>query len=87
MVLSRPRKLRIEVEAALDEIRPALLADGGNVEVVGVDEEGAVSILFQGACATCPSQSATLRLLLEPMLKKHIPDVTLVIPVDPTAAL
>lgn len=86
MTPSNPRSLRNEVEAAMDEIRPALLADGGNVEVVGVDDEGAVSVLFQGACATCPSQSATLRLLLEPMLKKHLPGVTQVIPVDPAAA-
>ena len=78
-------QLRSEVEAALDQIRPALLADGGNVEVVGVDETGAVSLLFQGACVTCPSQLATLRLLLEPMLKKRIPAVTEVIPVDPEA--
>ena len=75
--------LRAEVEATLDQIRPALLSDGGNVEVVGVDETGTVSLLFQGACVACPSQLATLRLLLEPLLKKRIPAVTQVIPVDP----
>jgi len=79
-------QLRAEVEAALDQIRPALLVDGGNVEVVGVDDAGAVSLLFQGACVTCPSQLATLRLLLEPLLKKKVPSVTQVIPVDPGTA-
>ena len=77
--------LRSEVELALDQMRPALLADGGNVEVMGVDEGGAVSLIFQGACANCPSQLATLRLLLEPMLKARIPSITQVIPVDPDA--
>lgn len=86
MAFASPEKLRGEVEAVLDEIRPALLADGGNVEVVGVDDAGAVSLLFQGTCVRCPSQFATLRLLIEPLLKKRIPAVTQVIPVDPASA-
>ena len=76
--------VRNQVELALDQIRPALVADGGNVEVVAVDESGAVSLLFQGACVGCPSQRATLRLLLEPLLKQRIPGISEVIPVDPS---
>lgn len=76
--------MRNQVEIALDQIRPALIADGGNVEVMAVDEGGAVSLLFQGACVDCPSQRATLRLLLEPLLKQRIPGISEVIPVDPS---
>jgi Fe-S cluster biogenesis protein NfuA len=77
------RRLRLQVESALDRLRPALLLDGGNVELAGVDEDGAVSVLFQGACARCPAQLATLRLVLEPTLRREIPAVREVIPVDP----
>jgi Fe-S cluster biogenesis protein NfuA len=77
------RRLRLQVESAIDRLRPALLLDGGNVELAGVDEDGAVSLLFQGACATCPAQLATLRLVIEPTLRREIPAVKQVIPVHP----
>jgi Fe-S cluster biogenesis protein NfuA len=84
MEIEMAQHVRNQVELALDQIRPALVADGGNVEVVAVDESGAVSLLFQGACVGCPSQRATLRLLLEPLLKQRIPGISEVIPVDPS---
>ena len=62
-----------ELEEALDRLRPALIADGGNVELLGVDEKGGATIVLQGACSGCPSQIATLRLLLEPALKSAVP--------------
>lgn len=83
MELGIAQHTRNQVEMALDLVRPALVADGGNVEVVAVDDDGAVSLLFQGACANCPSQRATLRLLLEPFLKQRIPSISEVIPVGP----
>ena len=49
------------VEAWLDRIRPALVADGGNVELVGVEHDGTVRVVLQGTCADCPAQLATLR--------------------------
>ncbi|NIP26815.1 MAG: NifU family protein, partial [Phycisphaerae bacterium] len=53
--------LKDRVEEALDGIRPALQADGGNVELVEVDEEnGIVKVQLQGACAGCPSSEITL---------------------------
>ena len=64
------------VRAALDMIRPGLLVDGGNVELLGVEEDGTVRIEFQGACLTCPSQSMTLSLVLEPYLKDAVKGVT-----------
>jgi hypothetical protein len=52
-------------------LRPGLLADGGNVELVGVDGAGVVSVLFQGACIQCPAQLATLRFVIEATLRKE----------------
>jgi Fe-S cluster biogenesis protein NfuA len=77
------RRLRPQVEAVLDRLRPGLVADGGNVELVGVDEGGAVSVLFQGACASCPAQLATLRFAIEAALRREIPAVSQVVPADP----
>jgi Fe-S cluster biogenesis protein NfuA len=75
------RPLRERVEAALDRLRPALLADGGNVELVDVDEDGTVQVVLQGACATCPAQPATLRFGLEAALQSAVPGVTRVVSV------
>lgn len=56
------------VDKALDEIRPYLIADGGNVEVAGV-ESGNVLLRLQGACGTCPSSTATLKMGIERQLR------------------
>lgn len=74
------RRLRMQVEAVIDRLRPGLALDGGNVELAGVDEDGAVSLLFQGACASCPAQLATLRLVIEPTLRREVPGVSEVVP-------
>lgn len=80
------QRLRAQVENVIDRLRPGLLADGGNVELVGVDANGVVSLLFQGACARCPSQLATLRFVIDATLRREIPAVTQVVPVEPQAA-
>lgn len=77
------RRLRTQVEAVVDRLRPGLLADGGNVELVGVDGAGVVSVLFQGACIQCPAQLATLRFVIEATLRKEIPAISQVVPVEP----
>lgn len=77
------RRLRAQVETVLDRLRPGLLLDGGNVELAAVDEDGAVSLLFQGACVRCPAQLATLRFVIEPTLRREVPAVREVVPVDP----
>jgi Fe-S cluster biogenesis protein NfuA len=79
------RPLRAKLELALDRLRPALIADGGNVELLGVSEDGTARIEFQGTCATCPAQSATLRLALEPAMKSEIPELTALVPVSTVA--
>jgi Fe-S cluster biogenesis protein NfuA len=73
-ILTRP--LRDRIEATLDRLRPALAADGGNVELLDVDEDGNVRLQFQGACVRCPGQTATLRMALEPALREEVPGVT-----------
>jgi Fe-S cluster biogenesis protein NfuA len=77
------RRLRPQIEMVLDRLRPGLLVDGGNVELVGVDDAGVVSVLFQGACVACPSQLTTLRFVIEATLRAEVPAVTQVVPVEP----
>jgi Fe-S cluster biogenesis protein NfuA len=81
MEIGRNTPQRHEVEEALDRIRPALVADGGNVELRAVDQDGTVRIELQGACASCPAQLATLRVGIEDPLRKAVPGVTRVLSV------
>lgn len=67
--------MRDKVEKALEEIRPALQADGGNVELVDVTEDGIVKVRLTGACGCCPMSTQTLKLGIEQRLKEAIPEV------------
>jgi Fe-S cluster biogenesis protein NfuA len=67
------------VRKALDVVRPGLVADGGNAELVSVNEDGLVRLELQGACARCPAREMTRRLVLEPALKARVPGVTAVL--------
>jgi Fe-S cluster biogenesis protein NfuA len=69
--------MKEKVEKVLDEIRPMLMRDGGNVELVSVDG-GVVKVRLQGACAGCPMSQMTLRNGIEKVLKEKIPEVTAV---------
>lgn len=69
-----------KVEAALALIRPALQADGGDVELVEV-EEGVVKLRLTGACAGCPVASMTLKQGIERVLKEQVPEVKEVVAV------
>ena len=60
----------------LDAIRPSLVADGGDIECRGVDDEGVVSVKLTGSCAGCPLSSITLSMGVERILKEHVPGVT-----------
>lgn len=70
-----------QIEDVLDKIRPALHADGGDVEVVDFDHEGFVYLDMQGACGGCPMSTATLTLGIEAELRRAIPEVEGVITV------
>jgi len=67
--------LKERVEAALKNIRPALQADGGNVELVEVTSEGVVKVKLTGACLGCPMSQMTLKMGIGRMLKKEVPEV------------
>ena len=67
------------VVAVLDRIRPMIQADGGDLELVDVDEDGVVSVRLQGACVGCPSAAITLTLGIERNLKEQVPEVKRVV--------
>ena len=68
------RNMREKVEAALEEIRPGLQADGGDVELVDI-VDGVVKVRLKGACAGCPMSQMTLAFGIERVLKERIPEV------------
>ena len=72
--------MREKVEAALAQIRPALLADGGDVQLVDVNE-GVVTVRLTGACGGCPMATMTLRHGIERLLKEQVPEVKEVVAV------
>ncbi|MCJ7565156.1 MAG: NifU family protein [Candidatus Aminicenantes bacterium] len=73
--------MKEKIEAALNKIRPALIADGGNVELVEVDDKGVVKVRLTGACGGCPMSQMTLKMGIERILKKEVPEVKDVIAV------
>lgn len=62
------------VETVLDEMRPYLKADGGNVEIVELDGP-IVKVRLQGACGSCPSSTMTLKMGIERRLREMIPEI------------
>ena len=69
--------MEASVKEVIDHIRPMLQADGGDIELVGVDEEtGVVSVRLQGACKGCPGAQMTLKMGVERHLKEKVPEVT-----------
>ncbi len=66
--------MREKVEAALEQIRPALLADGGDVELLDVND-GVVTLKLTGACSGCPMAAMTLKFGIEQALKQQVPEV------------
>jgi Fe-S cluster biogenesis protein NfuA len=74
------REMKEKVEAALDKVRPALRADGGDVELVDV-QDGIVKVRLTGACGGCPMSQMTLKMGIERHLKKEVPEVKEVVAV------
>ncbi len=66
--------MKEKVQAVIDKIRPMLQADGGDVELVDI-EDGVVKVRLQGACKGCPMSQMTLKNGIERLLKKEIPEV------------
>jgi len=68
--------LREKVESALNKVRPSLQADGGDVQLIDVDEQGVVKVKLTGACGGCPMSQMTLKMGIEKILKQNVPEVT-----------
>lgn len=72
--------MKEKVDKVLDKIRPALIADGGNVELVDV-EDGVVKVRLTGACGGCPMSQMTLKMGIERLLKQELPEIQEVVAV------
>ncbi|OEU74135.1 MAG: hypothetical protein BA864_07690 [Desulfuromonadales bacterium C00003093] len=73
--------MKERVEEVLNQVRPVLQADGGDVELVDVSEDGVVSVKLTGACGSCPMSTITLKMGIERTLMENIPEVKEVIQV------
>ena len=74
-VLNEGRTMKEKVESVLNKVRPALQADGGDVELVEVTDDGLVKVRLTGACGGCPMSQMTLKMGIEHALKREIPEV------------
>jgi len=68
-------ELKEKVEKVIEKIRPSLQMDGGNIELVDVTDDGIVKVKLTGACGTCPMSQLTLKMGVEAVLKKEVPEV------------
>lgn len=67
--------MREKVEKALEKVRPMLIADGGNVELVEVGSDGTVKLKLTGSCGCCPMSRMTLKMGIERVLKQEVPEI------------
>jgi Fe-S cluster biogenesis protein NfuA len=74
--------MKEKVENALEDVRKFLQAEGGDCEVVDVDEKGKVSVRLQGTCKGCPFSAMTLKMRIEAIIKERVPEVTEVVAVE-----
>ena len=72
--------MKDKVQAALNKVRPGLQADGGDVELVSV-EDGNVTLRLTGACGSCPMSTMTLKVGIEGVLRKDVPEIKEIISV------
>ena len=73
--------MKEQVETVLNKIKPTLQADGGDVELVEVTEDGVIKVRLKGACGSCPMSQMTLKMGIERLIKKEIPSVKEVVAV------
>ncbi len=71
-----------KVAEVVESIRPMLQNDGGDIELIGTDEDNTVRVRLQGACRGCPGAAMTLKMGVERLLKERVPQVKEVIAVD-----
>ena len=73
--------MKEKVQKAIDLIRPSLQADGGDVELIDVSVDGIVKVKLTGACHGCPMSQMTLKMGIEKIIKKQVPDIKEVVAV------
>jgi Fe-S cluster biogenesis protein NfuA len=73
--------MKENIQKAINQIRPNLQADGGDVELVDVTDDGIVKVKLLGACRGCPMSQMTLKMGIEKYLKKEVPEVKEVVAV------
>jgi Fe-S cluster biogenesis protein NfuA len=78
---AKENAMKEKVEEALKQVRPALQRDGGDIELVSVEENGTVKVRLKGACGSCPMSTMTLKMGVEKYLKQQIPEVKEVVQV------
>ena len=76
------KTLRKRIAEVIDTIKPMLQNDGGDIELVSVEEDNTVKVRLQGACKGCPGAQMTLKMGVERLLKERIPEVKEVVAVD-----
>jgi Fe-S cluster biogenesis protein NfuA len=80
-VQARRNDMKEQVIEALKKVRPMLQRDGGDIELVSVEENGTVKVRLKGACGSCPMSTMTLKMGVEKMLKQEVPEVKEVVQV------
>jgi len=76
------QSLEEKVKSIIEAVRPNLQSHGGDVELVGIDEDNTVRVRLQGACSGCPGAQMTLKNGIERLLKERVPEVKEVVAVD-----
>lgn len=71
--------MKEKIEKALEKVRPMLAADGGNVELVEVTNDGVVKLKLTGTCGCCPMSQMTLKMGIEKILRQEVPEIKEVI--------
>jgi Fe-S cluster biogenesis protein NfuA len=74
--------LEEKVKDTIESIRESLQSHGGDVELVGIDQDNTVKVRLQGACQGCPGATMTMKMGIERMLKEKVPEIKEVIAVD-----
>ncbi len=76
------KEIRLNVEKALDEIRPFLQSDGGDISLIAIEDDKYVKVQLEGACTSCSVNQMTLKSGVEMIIKKYVPQIETVISVE-----
>lgn len=79
MTTMTTEEITLSIERALDEIRPFLESDGGNISLVSIEEDKHVKVRLEGACVGCSVNQMTLKAGVETTIKKYVPQIETVV--------